>query len=832
MQGDGVEGTDCAPQSLARAVPIAGSLLSQTELTSSGWIGSEIAAIERRRVLADYIMQSASETHLGELFPMLRTNQAIAYNHSDAPVRKCFQLYGKIYKWSEFCKYSVRRLLTIDGAEPAAVHGFLEAAIRQSAQAIFAQSESHRLSSPDAEIADSPDLPHDALTDSERGGEKMDHPVTDAGWGVSWLKDCADMEQERKSPKSTIGLVASDNDTIKQTKPDIELAASVPTGMLGWTTPIRDSGPVIELIEHWASSRRRALTFGDVFQLSSTLGDPAPSLQKLWQHLAGMPLPIDSELILEPVACAWRILSGLEERDRQVFYWRVLVVPQLTLEQVGARLNLTRERVRQLEKALEGMIRQQLVSPANHPLCWMLDDLRGNLGIAFREEWLEDLEDVRLVSDFIQLQTCRGLDDSLPSEVYEHTRARIHLEHLLEFVLWLAGPYSFVQGWLVNKPKLFSGLESELARAAKESVGLPVERALEILADAGLTERARLAFLAEVEMPKLRRIDEVLYPWSGTVADKAEVILAIVGRPASDAELVEMIGEGHARQSLRNRLFQEQRFMRVDRDLFALRSWGLEEYSGISQEIAERIERSGGEAIFEDVVEELLRTFDISESSIRQYAATPRFIREDGRIRLREDLNIVVEADDPLSVAGVYRPGPNRLRWAVDVTDDTLRGSGRGIPVALAVALGLSPGHEQAYDWRTGHQLRVLWRLDSPSGPELGSIAVLVSPTGVSVGDQVVLEFDTEHHKVAAERVPPGSDIEQITIALTGLRGLGGPLESLGRALDVDPGSVRAVLRRRGDDHLLTRLPTPEVDDQLRTAISDLTEFLGQWEDS
>ena len=61
-----------------------------------------------------------------------------------------------------------------------------------------------------------------------------------------------------------------------------------------------------------------------------------------------------------------------------------------------------------------------------------------------------------------------------------------------------------------------------------------------------------------------------------------------------------MIGEGHALSSVQNVLSADDRFTRVSMELeYALSEWEWEEYSTAAQEIVERIERAGGEAVLD-----------------------------------------------------------------------------------------------------------------------------------------------------------------------------------------------------------------------------------------
>jgi hypothetical protein len=74
--------------------------------------------------------------------------------------------------------------------------------------------------------------------------------------------------------------------------------------------------------------------------------------------------------------------------------------------------------------------------------------------------------------------------------------------------------------------------------------------------------------------------------------------------------------------------------VRVSRREWGLVEWGLEEYSGIAEEIAQRIGREGGRALLTDVVAEVAR-FGVRESSVRMYAEAPMFVIEGDWIRTK-----------------------------------------------------------------------------------------------------------------------------------------------------------------------------------------------------
>ena len=143
---------------------------------------------------------------------------------------------------------------------------------------------------------------------------------------------------------------------------------------------------------------------------------------------------------------------------------------------------------------------------------------------------------------------------------------------------------------------------------------------------ARLTERlGQLGIVAAVqpvwmqEIAHLRSIEGRCLLWSGSVADKAMLLLQFWGRPATAEEIAEAIGEGHNVRTTRRLFSDDSRFTRVDMDHIALRAWNLPEYVNIATEIGEEIDRLGGSANVEDLVATLVRQFSLREQSVRIY---------------------------------------------------------------------------------------------------------------------------------------------------------------------------------------------------------------------
>lgn len=496
-------------------------------------------------------------------------------------------------------------------------------------------------------------------------------------------------------------------------------------------------------------------------------------------------------------------LNQLERRDRHVFAARTLHLRRdaagrpsqapggpFTLESLGRVYGVTRERVRQLQRRTERRLRREIdESPAARELAGAL---RDSLGVAYPLDALDQAPELAALA---------------PPDVHGDERAE-----LWRTAIWHAGFTIAIRrfepaegGWAlragVTPHDLLDGLRERAAATGR----LALRDARAALAAASVSPAVVAALLDETP-EGMKRFGETFLPWPPSLTDKAEIILRWLGRPASDVELFDLIEESRSRRGFRNRLTEDQRFMRTDRSVFALRDWGLEKYRGISDEIVDIIARNGGEARMTDIVIAITDRFSVAESSVRAYANAPRFVTENGRVRLRTDEPVEIDFPDALTVAGVYRPAPDRLRYLLAVISDTMRGSGRMVPAPVANALGVGPGEDRVYQSAAGARVRISWLMASPSGPNIGSVKSLAEETGARIGDRLALDFDLARLTVAATRVPAGAaGAERLRLALGADAGVR-PLEALAAALRVEPGAVRETLRARRDADMLAAL--------------------------
>lgn len=543
-------------------------------------------------------------------------------------------------------------------------------------------------------------------------------------------------------------------------------------------------------VAQWATSRRSSSTFGDIFTIRPEIAPIPDDLQAVLEDLYALPLEFDAIPDEDPL----EILSVFSEEERAIFFRRNLA--QKSFRTVANDFDVSGEAIRLKMQRAEKTLAKALESDAHRSLRWLIPDLRKSLGLAYPVNSLADIKELA---------------------------PWLHDTRRTEFLLWMAGPYRQSDGWLTTDGILVSELKDYVVTLCDLNNAPTVLELVAALSERGIVERAGKALINDSD--RFRVIDGQVFFWGRTIAERTVTVLSLFGRPATDQEIFHSIGGVRSLQSLRNRLMEDPRFMRTDRHHFALREWNLEEYSGISEEIAERIHRAGGVAILEDVIHEILSTFTVSESAVRQYAAAHRFVTRNGQIWLRTDEAIEVRQSNPLYVAGTFQPKQHRLRYVVEVTADTLRGSGRGLPRPLAVALGVTPGLRKEYISNDGELLRIAWRINSAGGPDIGSLSSFCVSEQAAIGDLLVFDFDTTGFKLDVVVVTAEMSINEQVARLTGIDHPN-PYTALAKALGVHEGAVRATLRRRGDDVLVDSLPECEVDPPLKDALNTLADAL------
>jgi hypothetical protein len=231
----------------------------------------------------------------------------------------------------------------------------------------------------------------------------------------------------------------------------------------------------------------------------------------------------------------------------------------------------------------------------------------------------------------------------------------------------------------------------------------------------------------------LRVIDDHVLRWASRMSNKAYAVLRHQDAPMTAEEIAAVIGGSVNLRSFRNQLTDDPRLQRVGKAEFGLPQWGQDEYTSISDEIADEIARQGGEARRAHLVESIAESRGVSATSIRAYLNSRRFMRVGrGIYRVASADEISAETRPMHLTRGCYRLA---RYWSVRVTvsSDTLRGSGTPVPESFAAHFGVLPGGHRFLSTEFG-PMRVAW---GQMTGHLGSLRRVVEGLSADEGDLI-----------------------------------------------------------------------------------------------
>lgn len=385
-----------------------------------------------------------------------------------------------------------------------------------------------------------------------------------------------------------------------------------------------------------------------------------------------------------------------------------------------------------------------------------------------------------------------------------------------QLLLHLAGPYARKDTWLEDTSVDGLATATRTIDVAIAEHGAPTHELLtRALVELGIATRTADTFINS--RPGLRRSGDKWVRWGSTTVEKAEAALHLCAVPSSAARIADTIGEGCPERSVRDALYHDRRFVRTTKQNWALRRWGLPEYTGVFSEIALRLQAHRTPVSTQAIIDDLTTAFpDVSESSVRSYLSAPGFIIEHGKVRRRTKRDGWPAVAALNTVRGVFRNGPNEIRVAMPVTFELLRGSGQTFAPALATALGIHP--EQQRHFTGPHaDITLFWRENALNGASVGSLRGLATTLNAALDDTIVLIFNTEAGTVEASLLNAEHDNPTRLKVLLGSP-TDDPAAALARALACTPEQLRPLLLRRGETQLLAPhdIVPAQLDEQKR----------------
>jgi DNA polymerase-3 subunit epsilon len=490
----------------------------------------------------------------------------------------------------------------------------------------------------------------------------------------------------------------------------------------------------------------------------------------------------DDTLLFNPIQAAIELLAEFDAKD-QMMLDRLLargLRPVQTLEEIGVKLNVTRERVRQLETQVANRLARLLETEKYASVRRHADTLTDLLGAAFP---VKDLPN----------ELAPDREPSLVDELFAY----------------LAGPFIQCDAWYVRRDTA-SSVEDLLHDAYKSAANeflAPLDALQDALEAAGVRPERTLEVIAAC--PRYHLVDQNVVPWSG-IREKVVGVLQAVGKPMTFEEIQAAVLDGESASSVRNILASSPLVKRLKKNEWGLASWEGAEYRTIVDHM--RDELQGGSLTVHELVNRLHEKFDISTASSTMYASMhPMFVNTGGSVRIRRE-------DEPYIPTASLEMTPDCFQidgaWSVTYTvdKDLLRGSGRVMPEAFAVHIGLQPGGNG--------EMRVLDRVVKVGwnmNPYFGSLRWIVEQEGLREGDLLTvirikpseLGFRFVRAQELSNMLSPAARLQKL-VGATGdrlvLERLLGDALGLGGASIPTIPQLKARLQARGEKKLVALL--------------------------
>ena len=593
--------------------------------------------------------------------------------------------------------------------------------------------------------------------------------------GKSTLNELACVIESAELPQANAEQSGSHQKST--TSPDSsELADQVNVAALKFIEHISPIARHFNAFARWAMAETRAQTVGDALAelLSSSIENEE------WSAIASVRLSDLAAPARHPYAVLDAWVQQLDSRWRAVLWGRIAKLDSNpTLQKLAESFDLSRERVRQIERRTRQQLDSFVAENEALPIRWRAKTLRQMLGIAKPENMVEHL-----------LAAPPGYRD--------------YRTVLLE----MAGPYDREHGWLI----LRSARDTDPSPAILNQID-EVGRIDGDLARVQLSEWGLDASLHEDWLTRdgaLCLFNGQLVRWGDSIPDRMAFAVADLGRPATIDDLMSHVGERSVRSSVANALGNDERLVRVNQTHWALMSWDLPEYTGVAYSIGSLLEEAGGSVSVDEMIQWMYETFGVPESTTRVYFYSPMFIVEGALLRLRTDADEPYQCDPDaiLRTPGVFNLGPGRLGRLLKVDSNMLRGSGTMLTHAAGAILQVEVNQNITFSNQHGDTVTVTFPESSIVGPSLGSVRRIAERLSAKAGDYLTLVLDRSGLSLMAQltdlsgRVPSWETVGRMTGIIAPVN-----LDSLASALGCRPGEVRGLLRARGDDALLEALP-------------------------
>ena len=411
------------------------------------------------------------------------------------------------------------------------------------------------------------------------------------------------------------------------------------------------------------------------------------------------------------------IWNSYTPREQFIAQRRIIDSSKCTLEELGNQLDLTRERIRQLEA--------KIVERCERAVGEQMRELR---------KLLVDQYGAMIPKDVVAQTINEKLDGVVDRNKVLFTN--IFLRYL---------KYNFKNGFYLS-PAGAIVISNYLHYINTHNL---------LLVDELTLARINLEFWYKYREEIKRCLRLVRLPY-GSFARKDSVSTRVLdtlkhlGIPATKEQIAEY--SAIPVEKLTNRLRLIRGVVKVSNNMWALGSSKSSQYIGVVDEMLGIIEQHGGQVGVQTLKSEVKRRCNVKDSTITAYLYTAQFVIENKMIRLSTEDDVRLR---PLAQTIDGRTGNGAPYWIINVKARHLKGhSVVGLPPELAYYLKCEPNTRVRIPVHYPHDCRdmsITWRLASTTGLQIGYLADVMNKLQVRAGDRVRLIVQ-DGSKVGFER--------------------------------------------------------------------------------
>lgn len=291
-----------------------------------------------------------------------------------------------------------------------------------------------------------------------------------------------------------------------------------------------------------------------------------------------------------------------------------------TLESIGESYQITRERVRQIEKEGLKKLSQKVKKHA---------EVLDNFG--------------QTIDDFGGLKREDQLLFILGDRDYSSKNYIAFLLNLGDFFNKKKEDKEFYSLWLTDKKSIDLAneiIQSSYAKLKKKKEPVPLEHLK------SSPDYPTHKFISYLEISKkVMQGPQGLYglrEWPEVnprgVKDMAYITLKRKGEPLHFKEVARLIGGGTNPQTVHNELIKDSRFVLVGRGIYALREWGYQE-GEVRDVIKKIIEEAGQPLLKDEIIEKVLEKRFVKKNTIIQNLSNKKYFKRtpNGKYTIRRN---------------------------------------------------------------------------------------------------------------------------------------------------------------------------------------------------